>query len=371
MNKYLLVSNGYPSKEKLYNNAFIHTRVKQYMNYNLDIDIFIVGKKSRIYEHDGLQIQEGSTDELKEKLEDKKYDKILVHFAFKNLMNTILKATKDTPLMIWVHGAEALGWYRRLFAFNIKRFYRFFGYILINMIQMRFMNKLINSNRDITFVFVSEWMKDILEKDSRTKGKIKKYVIIPNVVDDKIFDYSEKKESDRLKILSIRPYASKKYANDLSVKAVKELSSYPFFRELTFTFYGDGRLFNSVTKPLKVYDNVILKKTMLTQHEISQLHKESGIMIIPTRQDAQGVSMCEAMSSGLVPITSNNTAIPEYTNNEVAYLTNNVKGMVKAVEDLYNNPEKFLNMSNKASKYIQSKCEPKVVIEREIEIIKS
>ena len=49
----------------------------------------------------------------------------------------------------------------------------------------------------------------------------------------------------------------------------------------------------------------------------------NGIFICPTRQDAQGVSMCEAMSSGLVPITLYNTAIPECLPNDERLVNNN------------------------------------------------
>jgi len=92
-------------------------------------------------------------------------------------------------------------------------------------------------------------------------------------------------------------------------------------------------------------------------------------MLIPTRQDAQGVSMCEAMSSGLVPLTSNNTAIPEYCNNEVGYLTNNFEELAGAIEDLYSNSDKFLEMSKMTSKYIQNICGNDIVIKKEIDLI--
>lgn len=92
-------------------------------------------------------------------------------------------------------------------------------------------------------------------------------------------------------------------------------------------------------------------------------------MLIPTRQDAQGVSMCEAMSSGLVPLTSNNTAIPEYVYDDCGYLTNNYHELAAAIEELYYDSNLFLEKSKNASKNISELCSPKVVIKKELELI--
>ena len=241
---------------------------------------------------------------------------------------------------------------------------------MFNTRQLLFLNHFIRNNKNHEFVFVSEWMKDILENDSHTKGKIKKYTIIPNVIDNTIFDYNKKKETDRLNILSIRPYASKKYANDLSVETILKLSQKDYFNKLHFTFYGDGKLFDKTLAPIKDFSNVSINKRFLKQDEISKLHKQNGVMLIPTRQDAQGVSMCEAMSSGLVVITSDNTAIPEYMNNKAGYLCKNVEDMVNAVEDIYNNPKSFLKKSEYASEFINGLCAPEIVIKKELDIIR-
>lgn len=371
MKKYLVVVPGYPSEQNKYNNAFVHSRVKNYLKNNLDVEVFSVEKnKDTDYEYEGVKVCTGNYDKLKEKIKSNKYDKFLVHFGFKKIINSILEVNPDAKLVIWVHGVEALGWYRRLFTFDIKKIHRFCGYILFNTRQLLFLNHFIRNNKNHEFVFVSEWMKNILENDSHTKGKIKKYTIIPNVIDNTIFDYNKKKETDRLNILSIRPYASKKYANDLSVETILKLSQKDYFNKLHFTFYGDGKLFDKTLAPIKDFSNVSINKRFLKQDEISKLHKQNGVMLIPTRQDAQGVSMCEAMSSGLVVITSDNTAIPEYMNNKAGYLCKNVEDMVNAVEDIYNNPKSFLKKSEYASEFINGLCAPEIVIKKELDIIR-
>ena len=68
--------------------------------------------------------------------------------------------------------------------------------------------------------------------------------------------------------------------------------------------------------------------------------------------DSQGVSRDEAMSSGLVPITTDITAIPEFVNHECGILTppEDYKSISKGIIELYNNPEMFLQMSENAAK---------------------
>lgn len=372
MSKYLVVAPGYPSDEDKYNNAFVHSRVKQYFQNNLNVEVFSVSKKQNntVYQYDGVDVTVGTVEDLKLFLQKNNFDKILIHFAWEKTVKAILKVCPRTKLIVWVHGVEALGWYRRLFLFDLKRFYRFLGYILFNIKQMAFFRSFIRNKKiDVTFVFVSDWMKKILETDTLSKNKITNFVIIPNVVDDNVFKYHEKTYLDRFNILSIRPYANKKYANDISVKAIHELANYPEFSKLHFTFYGKGKLFFKTLKSLYKYPNVEIHESFLSQSEISNIHSENGIMLIPTRQDAQGVSMCEAMSSGLVPISSNNTAIPEYLNNECGYLTNNPHEIVLAILEMIKRPNVFLEKSKNASEFIQKKCSPEVVIKKEIELI--
>ncbi len=98
------------------------------------------------------------------------------------------------------------------------------------------------------------------------------------------------------------------------------LSKEPFFEDMEFCFIGKGALFDKTLALLRQFKNVTIRETFLEQSEISALHKEYGIFPCPTRLDAQGVSMCEAMSSGLIPVTSGVTAIPEFVNDEVGVL---------------------------------------------------
>lgn len=51
--------------------------------------------------------------------------------------------------------------------------------------------------------------------------------------------------------------------------------------------------------------------------------------------------MCEAICSGLVVVTSDNTANPEFASTQYAYLCNHIEDYVNAIENLYYNSSIF------------------------------
>lgn len=364
--KFLVFTSQYPSEENLYANGFVHKRVLEYIKKGHDVQIIVNSKiKSKEYTYEGVNVTVGDISCMEDIITKYNPNKILIHFIDKHMMDLLYKLEFKYPTIVWIHGVEALGWYRRLF--NIDR--KFLKYIISNTIQIVKLRKFIEKSGDnIKFIFVSEWMKNITEKDTRTN--IKNYEIIPNVIDDNLFKFEQKDDELRKNILLIRPFNSKKYANDIAIKALVELSKRDYFDELNITIVGKGEEFEKLTYPLKKYVNVKLENRFLTHKEIYKYHNKNGIFLCPTRQDSQGVSMCEAMSSGLVPITSNNTAIPEFVEDEVSgFLTNNYIEIVDKIEYLYKNKKAFSKISRNSSKKIKEKCSSDIVINKELEIM--
>lgn len=368
---YILITNQYPKEADLYKNAFIHRRIKNYYLYRpyLNLKVFVINPnkvKKNEYMFDGVLVQEGNEKMLKETIMKENPDKLLLHFINRQMMDVINQVNYKKPVLIWIHGAEALGWYRRLFNFNLRGFYK---YVLSNTRQLiNFRSFIKKNNKILHFIFVSEWMKKVFETDARVK--VDSYSIIPNIIDKKLFDYSEKSIDLRKKILLIRPFSSKKYANDIAMDSILKLSKWRNFSELEFIIVGSGKDYYKLTDCLKEFPNIKLINNFVKQDEMSSLHKESGIFLCPTRQDAQGVSMCEAMSSGLVPITSDNTAIPEFVeNNKTGFLTKNSNEIANAIIKVYEKPQLFSEISSNASNYIEMKCGIEQTILRELELI--
>lgn len=376
--KLLVICNAYPSKADLYRNGFIHRRVKEYQDNGADVEVFYNHQpvtEPYEYEYDSVTITVGDDVALYEKVMREKFDAFLVHFAEPSRIEPLIRAEVQSPTFVWIHGFEAEAWHRRWF--NFVQSPSLMGEALRKKTdyyekQNAYLGYLIRERPlDMTFINVSDWFKTMVVEPDLNVGFQGDYVI-PNFIDDQMFRYRRKTSSDRLKVLSVRPFASYKYANDQTVEAIRILSERPYFDELSFTIVGDGRLFSELTAPLGKFQNVKVQKRFLSQEEISELHAKHGIFLAPTRFDSQGVSMCEAMSSGLVPISTDIAAIPDFvTDGETGLLAppESPLALADAVEELYFDSDLFRKLSVEAASSVREKCGRQSTTGRELQLI--
>ena len=83
--------------------------------------------------------------------------------------------------------------------------------------------------------------------------------------------------------------------------------------------------------------------------------------------------MCEAASSGLVPVTSNIAAIPEFIEDHETGLLARPEDAVHIadlIEELYFDPELFRRISEAASSSMLDKCGREATIGEEIALIR-
>lgn len=369
----LTLSNNYPSPQALYRNMFVHKRVVAYKEEGIICDVMRMNIfcKNEFSEFEGINIIEGQADRLRNILNEGKIDTVCVHFLDKSMWEILKCYGKRIRILVWLHGAEIQPWWRREYNYTtsseLKRAKE------ESEERQAFWKEVFEEveNFNIHFIIVSQYFANEIFKDNNITLSKEKYSIIHNCIDTDMFEYVKKDEEQRKKILSIRPYASNKYANDLTVKCIKELAKEPFFKELKFCIMGSGEQFEKITAPLKKYSNVILEQKFLRQDEIAALHKEYGIFITPTRMDAQGVSRDEAMSSGLVPVTNSVTAIPEFVDASCGILApgEGYKEMAQGIKELYYDTDLFLRMSENAAHRVRKQSSKEFTITREVEMI--
>jgi len=347
----LILTEGYPEKENLYNYAFVHTRAKAYQNLNHNTLVLYLNTEENInYIYEGINILKG--DYLFWKSEVEKFaPEVMATHSPKNLIfSNVDKIQNDFNIknITWIHGIEALNIWRRFY--DVDSFNSFVKFITLEQFRnikklYKMRNYINNSNfKNDEFVFVSDWMFQIAKQDTFTF--IKNVNIISNPIDTETFKFIEERQA--YKILIIRSFDSKKYANDISVKILNKLYNKNFKYELTI--FGDGKYFDELIARLITPHKNIFKKH-LSHKDMNKEFSNFGFFLCPTRQDAQGVTMCEAMSAGLIPITSNNTAIPEFVqNNTCGILENNIDIIVDKIINISKNHNKFNEISKNASK---------------------
>lgn len=359
----LTVANAYPSEKDRYNNGFVHARVKAYLREGIEAKAFVMNKKKECetVQFEGVDVLSGNAEVLSEYVNSRReVTCVSFHFLTISMLKAIEKFRSDVKIVIFVHGNEALWWHERIFPdcfATFNRVLKFCKYVVVNTGNILYIRNKINKlNVKANIVCVSEWMKNITVKNWHVDESRIKANVIPNIIDETIFPYQKKSPEQRFKILMLRSFASGKYAADIAMDTIKELQKYPEAEKLEISVFGDGWLFDKYTSRVKDFNNVKIERKLFAQKDISKLHAEYGFFLCPTRQDAQGVSMCEAMSSGLIPISSPNTAIPEFLPESFDLACVDAKAAAARIIALIRDEEQFLALSKQVSDFIRNKC---------------
>ncbi|CDT77909.1 Methyltransferase FkbM family (fragment) [Vibrio coralliirubri] len=368
----LVLTNHYPSYDDLYRNGFVHSRAKAYSQNNLNVDVFRLreGEPISWNEYQNINVTTGGQLALNKALSMGKYKHILVHFLNSHMWEVLKDYIDNVKVTIWIHGAEVQPWYRRSVIYDTPDKVEM-GKSLLNDKKVLWNKVFSTESKNLQFVFVSKYLMETTLEDYGICANKLNLEIIPNPINTKLFNYVEKYPSRRKRILSIRPYASKIYANDLAVEAIIELSKKDFFYELEFHLIGDGPLFEETLAPLRKFPNVQIEQKFLSRDEIASLHKDYGVFLCPSRMDTQGVSRDEAMASGLVPITNAVAAIPDFVTNAEGYLASDddFLEIASAIESLVLNPDIFIAKSQASARCISNNRTQDIVTESELKIV--
>lgn len=371
---FVLFCSIYPGEGRGYGGGFIRSRVEAYSKN---------GFKTLVIEINSINVEigfseAGSAGCLRIPPEDLSFYlsqisaldvKVLTHSPSPAILSAISKKIEDKRCVHWFHGFEVRD-YRRLF----------FNYATPEMEKLR-------QTRDETHglrreaaikvfaqegsakVFVSKFLKLIAERDT---GQIALNAhVIPNYIDSEHYSFRPKKSEQAKNILLIRTFQTRNYANDIAISAIKILSTRQGFDKLQFTICGAGDHFVPLTDQLAQLENVDIREGYLSATQMQKLHAESGIFLVPSRFDTQGVVMGEAMASGLVCITSNIAAIPEYADDNCAVLVrpDDAQAYADAIWSLIESPQQLPTLSKAAGQRVRKQCGFENTIMRELELI--
>ena len=374
--KVLLICPGYPSDFDKYRCAFIHTRVQAYLKENIDVDVAFVNEnyiyKSTIYKFENVKVVSTGYNDLRKVLQNRTYDKILIHF-FDEKYAQILDASNmtNTEIIIFSHGSDTL--YRVWDRLNAKYFdneVTIPAYVSDTFGKKDELIKRYNEKKNVKFVFVSNWAKNLSEE--LIGIKYNNCEIIPCNIDTDIFKYKKKDSELRKKIFVIRKYDNlSTYSIDISVRVILELSKRPFFKDLEFSFYGDGDYHEELLSPLRKFKNVHIYKKFLSHEEIAKVHQENGIALFPTRFDTQAVSACEAAMSGNVVITSYGVGTEEYIDPKIGTYceTENIVQYADLIEKIYKDENLFSELSKKMHDSVANSCSFENTLKKDLKLI--
>ncbi|MCR1163665.1 FkbM family methyltransferase [Paenarthrobacter sp. UW852] len=368
----LVITNRYPSYGDLYKNGFVHSRVRRYIDSGVPTEVFVLddGVRLRFREFEGVTVISGPAEALAQFLRTGKHRAISLHFVNDSMWDLVRDLPGRPRIAIWAHGADIQKWSRRKFLYKTEQ--EVAKAKELSEARLSLWRRIFReASIDVSVVFVSKWLAETAVSDLGLDESRLRYCVIHNPIDTLRFEYRKKSPSQRFKILSIRPYASSVYANDLTVDAILLLSKTEQFAKMEFRLIGDGPLFDEITRPLLGFANVFLDKRFLAQDEIAEIHKDYGVFLCPSRMDSQGVSRDEAMSSGLVPVTTRIAAIPEFADEACGELVEpeNAADLADALLRLAASGRIFRRKSKAAAKRVRSQVAASRVVPQELEVL--
>lgn len=371
--RHLIVANEYTTLENQYANGFIHRRIKLYQEAGLNVDVMAFGKrlKKDVYIYDGVNVLSGFYDELLGLLGSRQYESVSVHFINPDMWAALKRnVSAETPFLVYSHGYEVRNWTRMPYQIVDRK--SLDDHIERNLRARDTWREMYKDDSGITkFIFVSEWWKQAVSEDVMIPFDRHRTSVIHNVIDSGMFPYQEKSADQRFNLLWIRNASKWNYGADLAAEMLRRLKETELWPRIRATVVGDGQFF-SYFDQFEDDKNVTIHRGYLSHDEISELHKNHGIFLVPSRWDTQGVSRDEAMSSGLVPVTTPVDAIPEFVDDSCAVLGDEEKFDLwfEKVLSVINSPEKFSQLSKAAAERVRKQSSPSLTVEKEIQLMK-
>lgn len=362
----------YPGGRRLYGGEFIERRALSYVAQGASVSIIELSPKQNTHTvetRDGIDVIRCGLTYAETYLQDFPPKQIGVHQIERPVWDLIKGKAGITPITVWVHGFEARDWKELAFNYTDDELEDLQEILDKVTVERRDTIKEIMADVRIRKIFVSSYMKQTAEDFSATDAT--NAHVIHNQILHTEFPYIAKPAAQRFKVLWVRSFAAHNYANDLSRDAILELSKRDVFSNFDFTIFGDGKHFESSTIPLEKFDNITINQRFVSTSEMSALHKTHGIMLVPSRWDSQGLTCGEAMASGLVPITNNVAALPEFMDEQCGFLCipDSPVAIADALEFCATHPEAFLEMSEKAAQRAAKQCGKEATIDQEIDLL--
>lgn len=365
----VIFDDEYPDGNNLPGDMFAHTRVRLYAG-QAQVLVLRRGKVSRRLRYEGIDIQD-YVDSAEALGHHRSFgaDIAGVHFAEEPFISEIVPHL-ERPLIVWVHGIEALAWHTSLYNLRPSDWlpHRLWFRDQRSRLRMRNFSKLIdrsNAGAPIHFVFVSQWMKKMCE--SSTSRSVRHASTIPNPIDTARFTPTP--IADRIRnVLVIRSSDTMKYRPDVVAQIIKRLMKGR--SDFRCRIFSDGSLFDKYFAPLAQIPGVEVNRHFIPQDEIAAQHKWGGFFLCPTAQDAQGVSMCEAMASGLIVATTPVTAIPEFASADVAILSRRASVLAKEIEAVAEDEERADRLSRSAAKHVEANLKASAIVGQELDLMR-
>jgi len=355
----LMISQSYPSEQHKHSYGFVHSRSKIYQKFGNSVKVFVPSVlKFGEYKFEGVDVAIGPYAYLRETLENFDPDAIAVHAPTRSMGRELPPALKTRRFVTWFHGSEVLLATFHNYHAPWDLTTRVKSLVYGDPSKIFIIRSLIKQSAAV--VYVSEWMKKMAER--YTFMKLPASFVIPNPIDTDLFRCTERDRQSMYRGLSVRSLEWK-YGVDIAVKAYSNL------KETDLTVLGNGSLKAYLLRLAeKSRSNVHFRYESVEHNKMPSVYAEFGYFVAPSRTEAQGVAMCEAMACGLPVVATNVGGIPEFVKNGVNGLLvapENPYELRKAIKRLLTDPALYKKLSEGATSSVKENLSHQRIYELE------
>jgi glycosyltransferase involved in cell wall biosynthesis len=367
----LIVAHAYPLDLRSYGGQPLARRLPHYIDAGHHVVVFIPtkGEATDQIAPDGVRVVVSDLNHLNEVARQIGATQLLIHSPTPEIWAHAKPLSALMPTHTWMHGFESRSWRELGFDFTAQEVEERSPRMDAYDTEKRKVLAEILSAPEITSIFVSSFLQQVAEQFAGCAAS--NAHVIHNIIDLEAFPYRARTAADRFRVTSVRSFNKRNYGTDLLTLAIRELRSQPWFDELAIRIIGDGRYFDEDTSELSNLPNVSLERHFVGPNDLSRVLSQSGIALLPTRWDSQGMMMGESMASGLVPVTNGVAAIPEFVDAESGILAGDgdYKGLADGIAALVDDPNRYLELSRGAFARVKAQCHVGVTVAAELELI--
>lgn len=352
-----IISSRYPDINNPYNHMFVHMRCEEMQKQGQYVYVYIPSNKIESYTYQNVFVRKMPSSFINSELE--KHDVLYLHllniYPFQKNNGWIIYKyilEKRLPFAMYIHGNEVQRYSSRMFEFNYKLtdFLKWFKKDMLVIPKMKSFFKKAMENDNVIFFFPSLWMKNETLNNLKLV-KISPCSIIPNGIETSFFDFNQSEEK-RFKIMTIRSLSNKVY--DIE-KTIDVLSKLP--KHYTLDIYGEGKYKNKYNRLIDkkgLKGRVKIVSRFFEKDGMKKLFKNYGIYISTTRMDSQGINMMEAMASGLLVATTDNSSKREFiTNLENGVLATDAYTIANNIEKVTQNKRLYMEITENARRFTE------------------
>jgi glycosyltransferase involved in cell wall biosynthesis len=337
------------------------------------LKVLVPSKIVNQYYYEGVEVVQMPSKQLNK--EFYKYNVLYVHllniypFTKENgwpIYEYILK--NNHSFVMYVHGNDVQKYGSRMFEFrfNHTEILKWFKRDNITIPRIRRFVLKTKKKNNAAFVFPSNWMKDEMERNLNLSIE-QNHFIIPNGIETDFFEYQDTSHFKN-EIIAIRSLSKKVYDIEKTIKVMKCLPE-----EYTLDIYGEGifrKFYLKLIEQQKIGHRVRIIPKFVEKIEMKSLFSKYGFYLSTTKMDSQGINMMEAMSSGLIVATTDNSSKREFiTNYENGILAGSAESIAKLIVEVANNDLLYSKIAQNGRESIEKIDIAKTVF-KEIQLLK-